>query len=213
MTDPYSAIPEEAQPALWRRYDQWRGARHIRFAERHATKLPRWRNRRTYRRLVVLQAMSLLALFVAAVLAYFSMKGLIVPFLIGLLGTFTCQYLLRIVTGSIGDAPVTALDEFQLAQRNSARSISFFVLFSLMFIPYLVLIVLGSQDTVDGQLVYGTAILLITLMLTAVTLPNMLIAWWMNDPDPEDIGAPTISHLTARSSEPTTTRYRQEHTR
>ena len=206
MTDPYSAIPENATPALWRRYDEWRGARHIRFAEKHANTLPGWRNRRTARRLVLLQVLALISIFVGAVVAFFSSGWTTIPLFLGVVLTFVAQYLLRVVTGSIGDAPVTALDEFQLAQRNSARSIAFFVLFSVMFIPYFVLVILGMRDSVDGQYVYGTAILLLALLLMAVCLPSMMIAWWMDDPDPEDIGSPAITHLapppTDRPTEP-----------
>lgn len=196
MTDPNSAIPETAKPELWRRYDEWRGARHIRFAERHAHQLPGWRNRRAFRGLVLAQILALTIFGVGVVLSYLSTQWFIAPFLIGLLGTLVCQYLFRIVTGSIGDAPVTALDEIQLAQRNSSRSVAFIVLFILMFVPYLILVRLGSSDHVDPQFVYGTAVLMVWLMIAAASLPNALIAWWMPDPDPTDFGAPVMTRLT-----------------
>ncbi|WAC54368.1 hypothetical protein [Gordonia sp. SL306] len=186
MRDPNSAIPEEATPALWRRYDEWRAGRHLRFNEKHAGALNSWRNRRGARRLVLTQVTTLTVALAGAVMA-FSTMWFAIPFIIGVLGSCAAQYALRIVTGSVADTPVPALDEIQLAQRNSARSIGFFVLYTLMFIPYLILIVLGSRDSVSGQSVYGTGILLITLVVIAVVLPTMLTAWWMNDPDPEDL--------------------------
>ncbi|MCX2967092.1 hypothetical protein VX037_02995 [Gordonia sp. Z-3] len=186
MRDPNSAVPEEATPEFWRRYDLWRAQRHLRFNTRHAGSLRRWRNRRGYRTLVVCQLVILAVAGIAAVLSYFT-EWFIVPFGVAVVGSLVCQYLLRIVTGSIADTPVSALDEIQAAQRNSARSMAFIVLYSLMFVPYFILVALSTQDQVSGDAVYGTAIVLITLVLCAVMLPTLLTTWWMSDPDPEDL--------------------------
>ncbi|MEE3849255.1 hypothetical protein VZC37_02860 [Gordonia sp. LSe1-13] len=188
MRDPNSAFPEEATPQLWRRYDRWRGERHVEFNRKHERSLLRWRNRRGYRTLVVAQIVFIVMGLVAAGLAYVT-GWFIVPFLGSLVGSIVSQYLLRIVTGSIADTPASALDEIQAAQRNSARSIGFFVTYMLMFIPYFILIGLGTQDQVSGDAVYGTAILLIMLMVTATMTPGLLTTWWMSDPDPEDLPA------------------------
>lgn len=186
MYDPNSAIPDEAKPALWRRYDAWRGERHIRFVRKHARDLMSWRNRRGYRRVVMAQMLSVSITLVATLISFFNNAWFLIPFLIGVTGTLVCQRILRIITGSVGDAPVSALDEIQVAQRNSARSIAFIVLFTLMFIPYFVLVAFSLADHVDGQLIYGSAILIVSLLLMAATLPSMLTAWWMADADPED---------------------------
>ena len=90
---------------------------------------------------------------------------------------------------------MSALDEIQLAQRNSARSIAYFALFTLMFIPYAILVTLGGFDQVRGQYVYGTGMLLIALVLGAVFIPSMLTAWWMADADPEDLDLPGDTDL------------------
>lgn len=190
MYDPNSAIPEDAKPAIWRRYDAWRGDRHRKFAARTAGQLHGWRNQRSFRRVVIAQALGATLMLVASVAAFFTKTWFLVPFLLGMVATLLCQRILRIITGSIGDAPVTALDEIQLAQRNSARSIAFIVLFSLMFIPYFVLIGLSIPTQVSSQAIYGVAILLISLMLVAAVLPSMLTAWWLADPDPEDFADP-----------------------
>ncbi|MFW0795782.1 hypothetical protein AAFP30_18365 [Gordonia sp. CPCC 205515] len=192
MRDPNSAIPTEAQPKAWRRYDEWRAERHLRFNQKHAHQMTGWRNRRGYRRLVRWQIANLLIGLVAAVIA-FSTYWFWIPFLIAVLGCIACQYCLRIVTGSVADTPVPALDEIQLAQRNSARSIGFTTLYTLMFIPYIVLIILSTRDQVSGQSVYGTAILLVILVLAGTLLPTMLTAWWMSDPDPEDVATPNAN--------------------
>lgn len=186
MYDPNSAIPESAKPALWRRYDDWRGERHRNFVRRNARRMPQWRTRRGYRTVVCLQLACIVVLLAGAITAFVSKSWFLLPFILGVGGIIICQRILRIITGSIGDAPVTALDEIQLAQRNSARSIAFFALFSLMFIPYLLLIALSLRDTVSGNAVYGVAVVTISLMLVAGVLPSMLTAWWMADADPED---------------------------
>ncbi len=189
MNNPNSAIPEEATPAVWRRYEEWRGRRHQEFNSKYSHWLVSWRTRRTFRRLVLLQAFFSTLLVISSVFAFLNTGWFLIPFAVGLVGLLTTLSLLRIVTGSIADTPVTALDEIQVAQRNSARAIGFVVLYSLMFIPYAVLIVLSFRDEVPGQWVYGCAILLITLVVAAISVPTMLIAWWMADPDPEDLDA------------------------
>ncbi|GAC68268.1 hypothetical protein [Gordonia soli] len=185
MKDPNSAIPTEAQPALWRRYDEWRGRRHLDFNERYAGQLPQWRNRRTFRRLVIAQIMLMILAVASAVTSFFT-GWFYIPFVLSIVGSITVMSLLRIVTGSVADTPASALDEIQAAQRNSARSMGFFALYSLMFIPYVVLVWLGTRDEVDGSTVYGVAVLLICLMVVGALVPSLLVAWWMDDPDPED---------------------------
>ncbi|WP_328857176.1 hypothetical protein OG579_18795 [Williamsia herbipolensis] len=188
MTDPHSAIPEHAQPQSWRRYENWRARRYERLLAKNATRWPRLRNRRWFRRLVVLLAMFLLLLLVAAVIAFFTNEWLFfIPYLVSLSGILATLVLLKTVTGSVADAPVSALDEIQLAQRNSARSIGYLVLFTLSFIPFMMLIVMGSAFTlVSGRNVYGIGVLLITTTLIGTCTPTMLTSWWMADPDPED---------------------------
>lgn len=190
MHDPNSAIPEEAKPAIWRRYDEWRGERHRRFAERTAGQLPRLRNRGSYRRVVLAQAVAVTVTIVGAGTAFVTSTWFMIPFLAGTAGSLVCTWVLRIITGSIGDAPVSALDEIQLAQRNSARSIAFIVLTTLMFIPYFLLLAFTVPDRLNHQAVYGVAMLLAAFLIAAGLLPSMLTAWWMSDPDPEDFSEP-----------------------
>ncbi len=204
MSDPHSAIPEHAQPQVWRRYENWRARRYERLLAKNATKWPRLRNRRTFRRLVVLLVAFLLLLLVSAVIAFVSNTWFIVPYLISLVGILATLSVLKVVTGSVADAPVSALDEIQLAQRNSARSIGYLVLFSLMFIPFMMMIVMGSAfQLVTGQNVYGLGVLLITITLVGTCTPTILTSWWMADPDPEDFADdPGDDDTEATSAEP-----------
>ncbi|GGF35942.1 hypothetical protein [Williamsia phyllosphaerae] len=187
MSDPNSAIPEHAKPQLWRRYETWRAVRYERTIAKNAGRYPRLRNRRSFRRLVTLLVAFLLMLVVSAVIAFVNSTWFLIPYLVSLGGILTTLTVLKVVTGSVADAPVSALDEIQLAQRNSARSIGYFVLFSLMFIPFVMLTFMGSAfDLVSGQNVYGVGILLITITLIGTCTPTMLTSWWQADPDPDD---------------------------
>lgn len=172
--------------AAWRRYDEWRATRHERFSARTAHRLPGLRNRTAYRRLVVVEAILITAM-VACAIGAFSSRIYLLPYGAAIAMLVINQTILRIVTGNTSDAPVPALDEIQLAQRNSARSLGFTALYLLMFIPYAILVALSTRDQVAGQTIYGVAILHITLVVAALILPTMLNAWWMSDPDPEDL--------------------------
>ncbi|MEO9327120.1 hypothetical protein [Gordonia aurantiaca] len=205
MNDPNSAFPEEAKPQIWRRYEDWRGRRHQAFNARHAHRLTSWRNQRSFRRLVIALLCSLAVVIAGSTLAFVGSNWFILPFGLGLVAVLLTLGALRIVTGSVADAPVTALDEIQLAQRNSARSFGFFVLYVTMFVPYAVLIAMSTQDEVPGDWVYGSAILLISLVLTAACVPTMLVAWWMSAPDPEDYefdDSPTTADAVREEREP-----------
>lgn len=194
MSDPNSTIPEHAKPQLWRRYETWRAVRYERSVAKYAGRYPGMRNRRSFRRLTLTLGAFLAVLVVAGVAALFTHLWFWIPFVIGLIGTVSTLTILRIVTGSVADAPVSALDEIQLAQRNSARSIGYIVLFSLMFIPYLLLIFLGSaNDLVSGQNVYGIGVLLISLVLVGSSTPTILVSWWQADPDPDDFAVDEVT--------------------
>lgn len=196
MTDPNSAIPDHVKPALWVRYEAWRVRYYEKSLAKNAHRLTGLRNRRGARILVGGVLVSLALLVVASVMSFVSHVWFFIPFLLGLAGVFTFLKLLGIVTGNIAEAPVASLDELQLAKRNSARSIGYLAVFSLMFIPYLVLIVVGSSvDSVSGHTVYGFGVLLITLMLIGTCCPTLLLAWWTEDPDPEDLVDPSAEEI------------------
>ncbi|MBT0566462.1 hypothetical protein [Williamsia sp. CHRR-6] len=187
MTDPHSAIPEHVKPELWRRYEDWRVRRYERAVAKNAHRWPSLRNQRTFRRLVGLAGTWVVIMLLGATLAVFGSTWFFVPWVAGLAGVAATLHLVRTVTGSVIDAPVGALDEIQLAQRNSARSLGYWAIFSLIFFPYLMLIWMGStMDYVRGDTVYGVGVLLVSLVVAAAALPPLLVAWWTNDPDPED---------------------------
>ncbi|GAA1899570.1 hypothetical protein [Williamsia serinedens] len=206
MTDPNSAIPDHLKPAPWVRYEGWRVRLYEKNQAKNAHRLVGMRNRRGARILACGVLASLAVLVVASVMSFVTHVWFFIPFVVGLIGVFVFLKLLGIVTGNIAEAPVASLDELQLAKRNSARSIGYLAVFSLMFIPYLALVLVGSSvESVSGHTVYGFGVLLITLMLVGTCSPTLLLAWWTEDPDPEDF-ADTVDtatdEATVESTEP-----------
>jgi protein-S-isoprenylcysteine O-methyltransferase Ste14 len=204
MTDPNSAIPDHVKPAFWARYEAWRVRTYEKTLAKNARRLPGMRNRRGARILAAGVLVSLLLLLAASVMSFVLQPWYFIPFGAGLVGVLGFLRLLAIVTGNIAEAPVASLDELQLAKRNSARSIGYIVLFGLMFVPYLALIFVGSAfDSVSGDTVYGFGILLITFMLIGTCSPTLLLAWWTEDPDPEDfVDGPSADSQPAAVGEP-----------
>lgn len=188
MNDPNSVIPESAKPAWWRGYEEWQVRRHEKFLRRYGHRFPRLRNRRSARKLVVALVISVILVIASAIVMFFTMWA--APAFIVLISfvMLPLVYVLRAVTRNVSDAPASALDEFELASRNAARSIAYTALWVSMFVPYLVLIILsgGGDNSVDGQVIYGSAVLLIVLVTGATCIPTCLIGWWLPDPDPED---------------------------
>ncbi|WP_299575077.1 hypothetical protein [uncultured Williamsia sp.] len=203
MTDPNSAIPEHVKPAFWVRYEAWRVRYYEKTQAKNAHRLVGMRNRRGARILAAGVLFSLVLLLIASAMSFVLQPWFFLPFVLGLAGVLTFLKLLGIVTGNIAEAPVASLDELQLAKRNSARSIGYLAVFSLMFIPYLVLIFVGSAaDSVSGDTVYGFGILLITFLLIGTCTPTLLLAWWTEDPDPEDFADPDTPAPAAAPVEP-----------
>lgn len=188
MNHPNSAIPESAKPGWWRGYEGWQAKSHEKFLRRWGSRFPRLRNRASARRLVVALIITWVLVLAASIAAFFTMWfGL--PFIVLIVGVFLpVLYVLRAITLNVSDAPAAALDEIQLSTRNAARSLAYTALWVGMFVPYLLLIVIsnGADDSVSGQVVYGAGMLLIVLVIGATCLPTCLLAWWLNDPDPED---------------------------
>ena len=95
--------------------------------------------------------------------------------------------MLQLVSGRRGDAPEAALDEFEIAQRNSARSIGLTVTQNLMLFPIGYLI-FGSviTDGADTDMAYAGGVMALTVLLIGGCLPAMILGWTRTDPDPED---------------------------
>jgi hypothetical protein len=94
---------------------------------------------------------------------------------------------LQIVSGRRGDAPAAALDEYEIAQRNSARSVGLTVTQYLMLVPIFYLIfgavITGGTDT---DIAYAGGLMAVTMLLVGGCTPTLMLAWTRSDPVAED---------------------------
>ena len=92
--------------------------------------------------------------------------------------------MLQIVSGRQGDAPDAALDEYELAQRNNARSIGLTITQNLMLVPIFYLI-FGSVITggTDTDMAYAGGLMALTVLLVGGCSPAMILGW--SRPDDE----------------------------
>lgn len=93
---------------------------------------------------------------------------------------------LQIVLGRQSDAPEATLDEYEVAQRNSARSIGLTVTQNLMMIPIAYLI-FGAAITggTDENMAYAGGLMALAVLLVGGSTPAMILGWTRRDPDPE----------------------------
>ncbi|MGB3699041.1 MAG: hypothetical protein WBA05_16560 [Gordonia sp. (in: high G+C Gram-positive bacteria)] len=186
MIDSNSVFPDDAVPQWARRYTAGAARRHDRFVHLTRNLLPGMRNRRGRRTLAATVVISLDVVLIAAVISFWSIGWASIPLAAGLVVSLTALMMLRIVTGSVGGAPADALDEIQLAQRNAARAICYNLVIPMMLVVYAILIGLSMRETVSGDSLVAAAWLLIALVYSASCLPDVLISWWMADPEPDD---------------------------
>lgn len=93
---------------------------------------------------------------------------------------------LQVVSGRQGDAPRHALDEWEIQQRNDARSVGLSVTQSLVFIVAIFLIFTSSVQWNVERLPYSGGLLALTAMLIGACTPAMILSWTNPDPDPID---------------------------
>jgi hypothetical protein len=91
------------------------------------------------------------------------------------------------VSGRRGDAPQGALDEYEIAQRDSARSIGLIATQYLMLVPIFYLI-FGAVLTAgtDENMAYAGGLMAVTMLLVGGCTPAMILGWTRPDPLPED---------------------------
>ncbi|WP_349270863.1 hypothetical protein MPNTM1_02379 [Mycolicibacterium parafortuitum] len=167
------------------RYQQYRTRRFLKNEQRYANSLSGWRSQRRRRMLVAGLALTFAVMAVVSVVCAFGYRGAAVIWL-PVTAVFVVLWLmLQIVSGRQGDAPLSTLDEFELAQRNNARSIGLAVTQNLMLLPILYLII-GSVNTgfEDGNIAYAGGLMAITALLIGGCAPAMILGWTRPDPDP-----------------------------
>jgi hypothetical protein len=152
----------------------------------YAHVLPGWRTQRRRRMLVVGLGVTFAFMAVIAVMCAFGMWWAPLLWLPACAAFLPMWVVLQIVSGRRGDAPEAALDEFEIAQRNSARSIGLTVTQNLMLLPIFYLI-FGAviTDGADTDMAYAGGLMALTVLLVGGCLPAMILGWTRADPDPE----------------------------
>ena len=133
-------------PDLLARYQHWRTRRHVARVQRYGHLLPSWRTRRRRRVLVVAIAVLLAAMAAVSAWALTSDLSPYLPWLVLVLAFLALWTTLQIVADR-GDDPRAALDEYELALRDRARSIGFTVTQCAVFVPAVVLISVDRAST------------------------------------------------------------------
>lgn len=164
------------------RYQDFRTKRFLKREHTYANALSGWRTQRRRRVIVVGLAVTFAFMAIVSLLCAFGFDWAPLLWLPACLVFFPLWSVLQIVSGRQGDAPRDALDEFELAQRNSARSIGLTVTQTLMLLPIFYL-VFGSTfftdisaETARGM-AYAGALMALTVLLVGGCLPAMILGW------------------------------------
>lgn len=160
------------------RYQNYRTRRFRKFESRYAHSLPSWRTQRRRRALVITLAVAFAFMAVVSVMCAFGIQWAPLLWLPACVLFLPVWVVLQIVSGRQGDAPEAALDEYEMAQRNSARSIGLTVTQNLMLLPIFYLI-FGSVITggTDVDMAYAGGLMATTVLLIGGCLPAMILGW------------------------------------
>ena len=134
------------EPTLIDRYHNNRTRRFLKHERTYANALPGWRTQRRRRVLVLGLSFTFAFMFAVSLLCAFGIRWAPLLWLPACLLFFQLWIVLQIVSSRRGDAPQAALDEYEVQQRNTARSIGLTVTQNLMLIPIGYLII-GSVYT------------------------------------------------------------------
>jgi hypothetical protein len=167
------------------RYQAYRTRRFLENDAKTRHWLPTWRTQHRRRILTVAVLTTLFILFVLSIVTLFWHWAPLawVPVTVVFIAAWT---MLQTVSGRHGDAPVGALDEWEVQQRNEARSIGLTITQGLVLAAVVVLVVLSTFVTND-RLAYAGGLWTLIALLTGICSPAMILAWITPDPDPEDL--------------------------
>jgi hypothetical protein len=166
------------------RYQTYRARRSLKHERMYANSLPGWRTQRRRRSLVVGVAITFAFMAAVSLLCAFGSRWAPLLWLPACLIFFPLWLALQIVSGRQGDAPHATLDEFELSQRNSARSIGLTVTQNLMLLPigYLIIGSVASGGT-GTDMAYAGGLMALTVLLIGGCTPAMILGWTRPDPD------------------------------
>lgn len=179
-----SSSTTQTDPTLIDRYQNFRTQRFLKYERTYAHSLPRWRTQGRRRALVVGLAVTFAFMALVSVMCAFGIQWAPLLWLPACVFFFPLWIVLQIVSGRQGDAPQAALDEYEVQQRNTARSIGLTVTQNLMLLPIGYLI-FGSVITggTDVDMAYAGGLMAMTVLLIGGCLPAMILGWIRPDPD------------------------------
>ncbi|KAF0848099.1 hypothetical protein [Nocardia caishijiensis] len=170
------------------RYQDYRVRRWLVQEQRTAGMLKSWRPQRRRRLLVIGVTVALVGLAVAGVLCAFDLQ--VVPIavaMVSLLLFLPTWTMLRIASGGQDHAPEQMLDEWEIAERNKARSVGLALTQSLTMPGLFFLIWTSAID--PGADAYRTAyaggLMVLAAVMAGGCAPAMIIGWTRPDPEPE----------------------------
>lgn len=164
------------------RYQDYRIRRFLKSERTYAQWLPSWRPQRRRRMLVVGLAVTFAFMAVVGVVCAFGVPWAPLLWLPALALYFPMWIVLQIVSGRRGDAPEGALDEYEIAQRNNARSIGLTATQYLMLLPifYLIFGAVITKGT-DTAMAYAGGLMATTVLTFGGCLPAMILGWTRTD--------------------------------
>lgn len=167
------------------RYQAYRTRRFIENDAKTRHWLPKWRTQKRRRALSVAVIVALLALLTLSIWSLFWHWAPIlwIPMTVVFCTVWT---MLQTVSGRHSDAPMGALDEWEIQQRNEARSIGLSITQGLVMVAVFVLIVLSTALDNERLAYAGGAWTLVALM-GGICSPAIILAWITPDPEPEDV--------------------------
>ncbi len=167
------------------RYQAYRTRRFLENDAKTRHWLPKWRTQKRRRILAVAVIATLVALLAIAIWSLFA-KWAPIAWLPATVAFLVMWTMLQTVSGRHSDAPVGALDEWEIAQRNEARSIGLSVTQGTVLVSVVALIFLSTSYD-NERLAYGGALWTLTALLSGICSPAIILAWITPDPEPEDV--------------------------
>ncbi|MFC9968857.1 hypothetical protein ACFVH4_31935 [Nocardia ignorata] len=170
------------------RYQDYRVRRWLVQEQRTAGMLKSWRPQRRRRLLVIGTVTALAGVAIAGVLCAFDLQ--VVPVVIAtisLLLFLPAWTMLRIASGGQDYAPEQMLDEFEIAERNKARSVGLALTQSLT-LPGLFFLIGASAIDPEAdayRTAYAGGLMLLAAIMAGGCAPAMIIGWTRPDPEPE----------------------------
>ncbi|WP_067660694.1 hypothetical protein [Nocardia harenae] len=166
-------------------YQEFRTRRFLRNEARTGAWLPGWRTRSRRRALVLALAALFTAMIAVGAVCVVNMELgplLWIPPVLLFLPTWT---VLQVVSSRQSDAPRNALDEYEIAERDAARSIGLTITQSVAIIPVFALVAAAAMERLSIGFGYACGLWMITALLIGGCSPAMILAWNRRDIEPE----------------------------